>query len=81
MHEDNNRQKVPVAQAATEIGCDALTVRFMLRTGQWDIGVAISPDKEAGLTKWKYYIFRAKLDRFLGKSEPMAVGKVEKDTA
>lgn len=58
-------QKVTAEQAAKEIGCDPLTVRMRMRRGEWDLGAVIKPGP--GKKNWRCYIFRSKLDRFLGK--------------
>ncbi|MGL5437573.1 MAG: hypothetical protein ACRDBO_19665 [Lachnospiraceae bacterium] len=59
-------QRVSVVQAAKELGCDPLTVRFRMRNGEWDLGKAIPPG--AGKMHWQYHIYRAKLDKHLGKA-------------
>lgn len=58
-------KKVPIDQAAKEIGCSAQTVRGKMYTGEWDLG-AVSRNK-GGTIRAHYYVFRAKLDKFLGE--------------
>lgn len=54
--------KVPVKTAAAEIGCSPELLKARMRTRQWDLGMVDSNQKRR-----TYYIFRHKLDRFLGK--------------
>lgn len=59
-------ERVSVADAAKEIGCAPEFLRLQIRNGNWDLGSFIKPQK--GKKNYQYYVFRAKLDRFLGKS-------------
>lgn len=62
-------QRLTVKEAAAEIGCDKEYLRRQMKAGRWDLGSVIKPTK--GLSNYQYFIFRAKLDKFLGK-EPRA---------
>ena len=66
-------QRVSVAQAAEEIGCDKEYLRRKMQRGEWDLGSYMKPEK--GQKKGTYFIFRGKLDKFLGIAES------EKETA
>ena len=57
-------QRLSVKQAAAEIGCDPEYLRRQMRSGKWDLGSVIRPGK--GVSIYQYFIFRAKLDKFLG---------------
>ena len=57
-------QRVPVQDAAKEIGIEPDRLRFLMRTKKIDIGLVIPPKDRAG--RYQYLIFRAKLDKFLG---------------
>jgi len=57
-------QRISVAQAAGEIGCDREYLRRKMQTGEWDLGSYIKPKR--GQKKGTYFIFRGKLDKFLG---------------
>lgn len=65
------------AEAAKELNCRPQLVRIKMQKhaqGQpdgWDLGEAIPPDKTDGGSQWTYYIYRAKLDRHLGKGVPI----------
>ena len=58
-------QRVSIIQASIEIGCTPQTIREKMYTGQWDLGKFYKSKSKA--QKARYYIFRPKLDRFLGK--------------
>lgn len=58
-------EKVPVAQAARMIGCAPEYLRRRMKAKEWDLGQVVKPPR--GGTNYRYYIFRAKLDKFLGK--------------
>lgn len=60
-------QKVTVADAAKQIGCTQDFLRQRMKRKEWDLGVAVPPTKKGG--PYQYYIFQAKLDRFLGITE------------
>ena len=57
-------QRVSVAQAAEEIGCAKEYLRRQMQRGEWDLGSYCKPER--GQKKGTYFIFRYKLDRFLG---------------
>lgn len=59
-----NCQRVSVEDAAEEIGCDNDFLRQMMKKKEWDLGTVVPPVKAGGV--YKYYIFRPKLDKFLG---------------
>ena len=60
-------EKVSVEQAAKEIGCAPEYLRRQMRSGRWNLGEVIKPARTA--TNYRYFVFRAKLDKFLGKTE------------
>lgn len=57
-------QRVSVAQAAEEIGCDKEYLRRKMKNGEWDLGSYGKPGR--GQKKGTYFIFRHKLNEFLG---------------
>lgn len=60
-------QKVTVVAAAKEIGCAPEYLRRQMKAGQWDLGKVVKPPR--GKNNYRFYIFRAKLDKFLGLEE------------
>lgn len=58
-------ERVPINQAAKEIGCDPNVIRAMMYNGKWDLGEVRRLKNSC--QKARYYIFRGKLDKFLGK--------------
>ena len=58
-------ERVPVAQAAREIGCCEQFLRQQMKCGEWDLGQVKKPPR--GGNRYTYYVFRSKLDKFLGK--------------
>lgn len=62
----NLKERVSLPVAARELGCSPQAVREHMRAGLWDLGEVIPPEKR-GKTTWAYYIFRPKLDVFLGR--------------
>lgn len=67
-------KRVTVAEAARELGVGQQCVREHMKRGLWPIGYADSP-KITGGKDWEYYIFRDKLDKFLGKDAANEAGK------
>lgn len=59
-----NCQRVRVADAAKEIGCDPQYLKLKMRKKKWDLGVVEPPI--GGGKRYNYIIFRRKLDKFLG---------------
>lgn len=57
-------QKVSVEDAAKEIGCCVEYLRRKMREGVWDLGKVVKPNRNE--KKYKYFIFREKLNAFLG---------------
>lgn len=57
-------ERVKVADAAKEIGCAPGFLRLKMKTGEWDVGVYSKP--ALGGKNASYYVFRSKLDKFLG---------------
>ncbi len=57
-------QRVSVPDAAKEIGCDQNYLRQQMRRGEWDLGSYVRPGR--GKKKASYFVFRNKLDKFLG---------------
>ncbi len=62
-------QRLTVKEAATEIGCNVEYLRRQMKAGRWDLGSVIKPTSK--VKNYQYFIFRAKLDKFLG-IEPRA---------
>lgn len=60
-------QRVSVFEAAAEIGCHPQYLRQQMRTGKWDLGIVVKPP--CNCSRFQYFIFRAKLDKFLGKEQ------------
>lgn len=58
-------QRVTVEQAAKEIGCFPQYLRNKMKAKEWDLGRVVNSKKPNGQST--YFIFREKLDRFLGK--------------
>lgn len=60
-------ERVKSKDAAKEIGCAAQYMRERMRDKRdhWDLGEVVKP--RDGGKKYSYYIFRSKLDTFLGK--------------
>lgn len=58
-------QRVSVVEAAKEIGCHPEYLRRQMKAGKWDLGKVVRPARSIG--KCEYFIFRVKLDKFLGK--------------
>lgn len=57
-------ERVPVRQAAKELGVSPQAVRVQMERGLLDIGI-VMPSVEG--TKRQYWIYRSKLDKILGK--------------
>lgn len=58
-------ERVPINQAAREIGCNPNNIRAKMYSGEWDLGAVRKINSKT--QKARYYIFRGKLDKFLGK--------------
>lgn len=58
-------QRVSVKDAAKEIGCAPEYLRRQMKSGRWKLGEVIKPSIDG--CQHEYFIFRAKLDVFLGK--------------
>lgn len=66
--------RITAAAAAREIGCDVEFLRRQMQRkdgGRWDLGEVVPPEVPGGNSQ--YFIFRGKLDKFLGRRE----GKTE----
>ena len=62
---DSLTQRVSVVAAAKEIGCHPEYLRRQMKAGAWDLGNVVKPAAKGGNNE--YFIFRTKLDKFLGK--------------
>lgn len=62
---DVSCQRVRTEDAAKEIGCHRQYMLNKMASGQWDLGKVVHKKKAGG--KNEYFIFRAKLDKFLAK--------------
>lgn len=60
-------QRVRVEDAAREIGCAPEYLRRQMKAGKWNLGEVVKPQVSG--CQHEYFIFRAKLDKFLGKVE------------
>ena len=58
-------ERIGVQEAAKEIGCAPEYLRRQMKAGKWDLGSVVKPSR--GISNYQYFIFRAKLDKFLGK--------------
>lgn len=59
-------QRVPVKQAALEIGCSENILKMRMKTGEWNLGI-VEYNPQNPKKKYKFMIFRAALDKFLMK--------------
>lgn len=59
-----NPHRIKPEAAAAEIGCHVQYLRERMKDKSWDLGRVVPPKKRGG--KYEYWIFRAKLDKFLG---------------
>lgn len=64
MDNADNVQRVPLALAAHEIGCCVPYLRQQMKLKEWDLGTVV---KNKYGKKYNYFVFREKLDMFLGK--------------
>ena len=64
-------QRVTVADAAKEIGCEPDYLRQKMKKKIWDLGKVVEPPTKGG--RYEYFIFRAKLDKFLGIESKEAI--------
>lgn len=67
---ETEKQRVSVMQAAKELGLAPQGVREYMKRGLIDIGdvlPAVSSNKKNGNKKYRYVIYRNKLDRHIGK--------------
>ena len=60
--------RMSVNEAAKELGISAAVLMQGMRSGTINIGYALSP-KQNKTTKWKYLIYRDKVDEFLGRNK------------
>lgn len=60
-------ERVSVKDAANEIGCAQEYLRRQMKSGKWNLGEVVKPSING--CQHEYFIFRAKLDKFLGKTE------------
>ena len=61
-------ERVSTKEAARAIGCAEQYLRERMKDkgeNHWDLGMAVKPGR--GRQNCSYYIFRSKLDAFLGK--------------
>lgn len=57
-------QRVSIEDAAREIGCNPQYLRVMMSKKKWNLGQVVPPQTKGG--RHMYFIFRNKLDEFLG---------------
>lgn len=60
----DNPNRIKPEAAAKEIGCHPQYLREQMKKKKWDLGQVVPPAKNG--VKHEYWIFRAKLDKFLG---------------
>lgn len=60
------KERVSLIEAAKEIGCAPQAVREHMKRGIWDLGDVVLAEERGKMTD-AYYVFRRKLDKFLGK--------------
>lgn len=60
-------ERVSLPDAAKEIGCCQQFLREQMKRGEWDLGEYVRPGR--GRKKAVYFVFREKLDKFLGIME------------
>lgn len=60
-------ERVSVKDAAMEIGCAPEYLRRQMKSGKWNLGEVVKPSAHG--CQHEYFIFRAKLNKFLGKEE------------
>ncbi len=58
-------ERVRTADAAKEIGCNKQYLVERVKAGDWDLGSFVKPK---GKARGTCYVFRSKLDAFLGKA-------------
>ena len=66
MSQNGASQRVRPADAAKEIGCCLPWLYERMRKGDWDLGMYVKPK---GKKRATIFIFRDKLDKFLGKEQ------------
>lgn len=59
-------QRVRVEDAAKEIGCCPEYLRRQMKSEKWNLGKVVKPAGRGA--QCEYFIFRTKLDEFLGRS-------------
>lgn len=63
------KQRVGLPDAAKELGVAPQAVREHMKRGLWDLGEVVTNVKPNGKKRYRYYIFRPKLDRLIGKEK------------
>ena len=58
-------ERLTLTEAASEIGCHPEYVRRQMACGNWDLGTVVKKKNRNGCNQ--YFVFRSKLDKFLGK--------------
>lgn len=58
-------ERLTLIEAAAEIGCHPEFVRRQMASGNWDLGAVVKKKNRNGCNQ--YFVFRSKLDKFLGK--------------
>lgn len=64
---ENVCQRVSVAEAAKEIGCNIEYLRRQMKAGNWDLGKVVKPSGK--IKNYQYFVFRPKLNKFMGQEE------------
>lgn len=61
-------ERLSLKEAAAELGCHPEYVRRQMSSGNWDLGAVVKKKNRSGCNQ--YFVFRSKLDKFLGKEQP-----------
>ena len=64
--EDVRSNRVRTEDAAKEIGCAKQFLVEQIKTGAWDLGSYVKPK---GAKRGACFVFRSKLDKFLGNNQ------------
>lgn len=60
-------ERVPLEQAAAELGMNPQSLREYMKRGLMDVGVVMPSINGSG--RRQYFVFRSKLDKYLGRGE------------
>lgn len=60
----NNPKRVPVIEAARQIGCSPNKVREKMKRGRWKLGI-VEPPEKGGRSTYEFFIYQHLIDEFL----------------